>query len=837
MKKLFIFLLLGMFLLSFTSAFDWNDGTIVSYFKNDETTGSLFDQKYLNNLSVTGNPLYSQTGIINTAIGFDSNTDYFNKTNSVGVDFTATQDFSVSLWVYALGWENDRPLVSTNPAGTFGYWRMNPEDNTGVMGFEIANNSGGGNANRQIVTSGPMSNNSWHHIVGTRNGSGTTINIYVDGVLQGTAVGSARAISGKNLLFGDMRGDRYFNGRLDEIGIWNKTLSASEITELYNSGNGLAYGGGSGTSNFAVNLIYPPFGSLLTATGSLFNATYNISGTNYSYHWVNATYILYNTTGLFNQTTVSLTGNTTTSSLFIDSFIIGDYNWSVNACYTNTTITNCTSSSNYTYTVGAEIQNLSYYTDVYETQNQRINATLNLVPGTELYDVKIVHNGTEHQGTFTDTGNDTFLVYATFDTNKLPSATSSNMSFYFRLIYSVGINTFLYENTTSTNQMVSPISLADCAVTTNQTLNFTALNEENLTSLSPFNFLATFEYWLGTGDVRKNVSINNLNVNYSALCLNPAGNLTYKTTAIIQYEKEGFVKRNYYFYNASLTNVTQNINLYLLSTLQSTSFIVSVKDASQLAVQGAYIYSQRYYPGTGNFETVAMGLTDNNGNTVLHFEDETEDYRIIVMKDGVVIYTSPTQKIYCAATPCTLPIQTGVGGVDGWSKVGNLSNLIYTGPYYDNTTNQIIYTYIDTSGSTSYGRLLVYQYKNAAKQVICDTNSTSNAATLTCDVSGVTGTIIAEAFISRSPEVLVWAASFVINSIKAIMGMEGLFWATIIVMILAIAGGLMGGPSGGIVGVVVGMWGVQMLQVASFGLITTWGVTLLGIFLLWNLRN
>jgi hypothetical protein len=33
----------------------------------------------------------------------------------------------------------------------------------------------------------------------------------------------------------------FTNGKIDEVNIWNKELSASEITELYNSGNGKQY--------------------------------------------------------------------------------------------------------------------------------------------------------------------------------------------------------------------------------------------------------------------------------------------------------------------------------------------------------------------------------------------------------------------------------------------------------------------------------------------------------------------------------------------------------------------------------------------------------------------
>jgi hypothetical protein len=35
--------------------------------------------------------------------------------------------------------------------------------------------------------------------------------------------------------------DNYYNGRLDEWGHWGRVLTTAELTELYNSGNGLSY--------------------------------------------------------------------------------------------------------------------------------------------------------------------------------------------------------------------------------------------------------------------------------------------------------------------------------------------------------------------------------------------------------------------------------------------------------------------------------------------------------------------------------------------------------------------------------------------------------------------
>jgi len=98
MKKLFIFLLLGIFMLSFTSAFNWNDDTVVSYWKLDEQdsgTGTIIDAMIHNN---------------GTNVGAD------NVTGKIiyGYDFVAASTDSIDL--------GDVELLSNANGGAISFW-------------------------------------------------------------------------------------------------------------------------------------------------------------------------------------------------------------------------------------------------------------------------------------------------------------------------------------------------------------------------------------------------------------------------------------------------------------------------------------------------------------------------------------------------------------------------------------------------------------------------------------------------------------------------------------------------------------------------------------------
>lgn len=88
----------------------------------------------------------------------------------------------------------------------------------------------------------------WHHIVATHNGPNSEMRLYIDNVLIGNGTTPARISNELSALYygsWDQRntnyfwcGQRYLNGSLDEVMIFNRTLNESEIGELFNTNRG-----------------------------------------------------------------------------------------------------------------------------------------------------------------------------------------------------------------------------------------------------------------------------------------------------------------------------------------------------------------------------------------------------------------------------------------------------------------------------------------------------------------------------------------------------------------------------------------------------------------------
>ena len=93
------------------------------------------------------------------------------------------------------------------------------------------------------MTFGAASMDTWYLVFAWHDATADTINIQVnDGGVDSLATGG-NAPANRSGLFciGTEYGSGKFNGLIDQVGFWKRTLSSIERTRLYNDGNGLAY--------------------------------------------------------------------------------------------------------------------------------------------------------------------------------------------------------------------------------------------------------------------------------------------------------------------------------------------------------------------------------------------------------------------------------------------------------------------------------------------------------------------------------------------------------------------------------------------------------------------
>jgi hypothetical protein len=182
------------------------------------------------NMSTTTSPV---AGKIGQALKFDGSSQYITTNRNIQT-FCSVSTCSLSVWLYPTG-SAVSVSASYNGQGALG-------DDTGNMGIYRANISGNDriwaynwdSGDRRVgVTYTP---NTWVHIVWVHTGG--VLYAYKNGVLVGSTASGDEAGPwnfqiGKGYTTGT---SPYWPGRIDDVRIYNRALSASEVQALYNIG-------------------------------------------------------------------------------------------------------------------------------------------------------------------------------------------------------------------------------------------------------------------------------------------------------------------------------------------------------------------------------------------------------------------------------------------------------------------------------------------------------------------------------------------------------------------------------------------------------------------------
>jgi hypothetical protein len=209
---------------------------LLAYWKLN-TTSWLDSSGNGNTLSVANGPssnITIESGKITNASRFNYNGTYLRK-----IDFSLPNSWTISFWV---------KIVTDNSIGEFPNFSVSGTNSgtiVAVVEFDSNSKSGG-----WIYSSDPANNygqfyewsyGSWYHICITQDSSG--LNWYINNSLYITDEGEGSARSGVGLEIGANSGGDNAQGdySICEYGVWNRALTALEITSLYNAGAGKTY--------------------------------------------------------------------------------------------------------------------------------------------------------------------------------------------------------------------------------------------------------------------------------------------------------------------------------------------------------------------------------------------------------------------------------------------------------------------------------------------------------------------------------------------------------------------------------------------------------------------
>jgi hypothetical protein len=179
--------------------------------------------------ATTGVTGANQTYNTAEAYDFDGTDDYVDLRNDFGL-FDGSSDWSLSVWAQP----DDLSTANDTIWTARGENEVNLQvDANGEMQFIWIDT----NSDSNIITSGAISTGTWYNFIITWDADGDAT-LYLDGSSVGSLTSSAVSGTSDESRIG-VQGtlDRHFDGSIDDPRLYNKTLTATEVSNLYNDGS------------------------------------------------------------------------------------------------------------------------------------------------------------------------------------------------------------------------------------------------------------------------------------------------------------------------------------------------------------------------------------------------------------------------------------------------------------------------------------------------------------------------------------------------------------------------------------------------------------------------
>lgn len=165
------------------------------------------------------------------ALEFNGTSDYISVSHNNNLN--ADSGLTIEAWIKASSWAKaqwQNVIVSKDgwASGDEGY-TLRAGDN-GKLSFNVGDGGSGGW--HEVASGSVMKTGQWYHVAGTFDG--TTLRVYINGIEQASAAYSGLiATTTYDLNIGRITytagGTRNFAGEIDEVKIWDKALSATEL--------------------------------------------------------------------------------------------------------------------------------------------------------------------------------------------------------------------------------------------------------------------------------------------------------------------------------------------------------------------------------------------------------------------------------------------------------------------------------------------------------------------------------------------------------------------------------------------------------------------------------
>ena len=205
---------------------------LVGYYKLNENGVQVKEYAGFNINGTVNTSTFNSTGKINGAYDFNGVNNSINLGSNTSLFPT---NFSYSVWVYPTNFPTAYNQIIGRDSGTNAYTVLLVKSNGKLAPYIY----GTASINYDGTGSHTLTTGSWSHIVMTYN-LVDGLSGYVNGELDGTASANgvpASTTANTTVGYSEPYG-RYFNGTIDDVRIYNVSLSQSQINQIFNDGQG-----------------------------------------------------------------------------------------------------------------------------------------------------------------------------------------------------------------------------------------------------------------------------------------------------------------------------------------------------------------------------------------------------------------------------------------------------------------------------------------------------------------------------------------------------------------------------------------------------------------------
>jgi len=253
-------------------AYDYNRGAPVAWYKFDECSGTT---AYNSSLSPNGDALGLNASIVigssgsniqagsctsggsqdawyngasgkfNSSLDFDGTDDYAQVSDDFRLDFIDEEDFTIEAWFKRDTSTSDDTIVAKKNDQTTGVgYILFIDDVNDNLNFVVSD----GTNSFSISGRTAITDSNWHHVVARFDeDSATNSTIFLDGrddknTTSGTIAAVGSLANSLNLRIGsESDGQEFFDGKIDNLKIYNYAMPDALIGRLYNGGEAVRF--------------------------------------------------------------------------------------------------------------------------------------------------------------------------------------------------------------------------------------------------------------------------------------------------------------------------------------------------------------------------------------------------------------------------------------------------------------------------------------------------------------------------------------------------------------------------------------------------------------------